>query len=1359
MAITAESSLSDETRSWCDSAEAILAAAPADCCRCLEVARQGVLLRRRWDRLDPLAEPRRQLLARLAPLENLVQQRLAQALAAGGHEALARQITEQIEADDQYLAGLLDDHESAPATCAFLAECFRDDLHWLGTQVAVLEGSQGVDFLGRILLEEEAIERELDGWKWGRSGKSAPRLRAAAQRLRHSALARQVQALLRQPAPVDPSGWLQRWQASSRLLMRLTPMVSVEGLADAPGAVLAQRQRAVAEWREVIAGYSAESRYTAIKAAADDLQDTAGEALTFLEDSDLPEAVRTLQTIDRDLDDCLETARQDKTPEMRRIAAGLRRRRSVVAGELQERRLGLRMERLFGRWFVAAMERLMLILLIAFMLLLAAEGPLLRYEASIHGVKELPPGHSTIEPVLAGIDLAICAVFLSEFILRFSLARRKWLYFRRNWLTGLVPALPWGFAAYSMHRFVLATETEWLVGLRFLRYLRLPQMARWLRIARPVLRMGRLVAFTIRASDRLVRQMAPLLNFNLVLFERAAVAAEEPIHESRLAMLRERFHYRAGELLRELPVDDRQQLVTRRIGDLEAMLSRPQTDSWEPPCGKSDEASRVLPLEHVIARLMAATPAVISDRIGRHVATSVARWCQAFDLFGVRRLPVIRDLVAASRLTDPYETTALVANRIGMLLDRALDRVYWLADLYGTVTAPQLVDSIGEYMVKSTERPARRLVLLGMAFLLVSYLLEPLLLVPTWMSEGVQRLLGTPLIVLGVLCLLPLLVGHWFRRIAGEASDFYGRVAEAQFLGATKVLKKRLARRHHAILEHRVLAAEAAWLGADTEAFQSACEAVDRLWKDYLDGAPFHHTDTRLSNQLLGNLALVSLRATRLPYDRRRQAQLRRLDLAGARLSLRGPYLWFRFISRSLAHQTAKLVVNYNAYAIPIARAATASDEEVRRYAAWLGRRMQRPPREMNWPAEFRARLEAMPVQGGRAGLDELRGFQGNEFTAIHFLSADPDLDRETRQRFGDLVADLMRRDRVDNIRRVFRTYPFHRWDADRRVFNFLAFYSRHLWGGRVLLLPLKLVVWSAIALARVIALLAEFVRDVLHPHIGDVSALEDPDPFEVAVRKVHRMRKPLVLECLRMRAEIDPEYLGCEIATRPEDAPRAPVAAIEEDLAAAGAQAGVVREFRELAAVRRRQIADFRRWRERLGLDAVSGEAARATTIAWLIDYRGIRGDLEALATVEEAMREACSSARLFPDPSLCRPTDWLYRWWNAVCINQALKRPRVAPLEPKHQARFRRLVAFRRGPLLEAVRRLGAPGARSPLDEAQRVLHEIARDPATWSRQLLVLRAVQTLSVLDLWTYRDLVAELGEYDVPNTGGLTGVN
>ena len=74
----------------------------------------------------------------------------------------------------------------------------------------------------------------------------------------------------------------------------------------------------------------------------------------------------------------------------------------------------------------------------------------------------------------------------------------------------LSPAIPVGFIAYITHpdRANLEMAGELFVLLRALRYLRLPQMARWLRIARPVLRIVRLVGFVMQASDRLVRRLA-----------------------------------------------------------------------------------------------------------------------------------------------------------------------------------------------------------------------------------------------------------------------------------------------------------------------------------------------------------------------------------------------------------------------------------------------------------------------------------------------------------------------------------------------------------------------------------------------------------------------------------------------------------------------------------------------------------------------------------------------------------------------------------------------------------------------------------------------------------------------------------
>ena len=47
------------------------------------------------------------------------------------------------------------------------------------------------------------------------------------------------------------------------------------------------------------------------------------------------------------------------------------------------------------------------------------------------------------------------------------------------------------------------------------------------------------------------------------------------------------------------------------------------------------------------------------------------------------------------------------------------------------------------------------------------------------------------------------------------------------------------------------------------------------------------------------------------------QKTLRGLDLERRRTFLRGPYLWFHSITRALSSRSARLIVDYNAHAIP----------------------------------------------------------------------------------------------------------------------------------------------------------------------------------------------------------------------------------------------------------------------------------------------------------------------------------------------------------------------------------------------------------------------------------------------------------
>ncbi len=1377
MATVAETQLADQTAAWCRRAEG-LGAAPPDWCACLDLVREGILLRRQWDRTDPEAAVRRELLAWLAAAQSVCHEQIAAGFREGEvcDPRLADRVLTRLAQDDAYLAELLEEGTHAPEAVAFAIECFRDDLHWLATQAAILDGHLGVDFLGRILLEQEALRREIDAWADRPDTVVPDEIRQAAARLRVTALTRRIEAIRSQHEVGTWEQWRRTWRSSSHLLMQAGMPAPTEVRPARAGqgergeqldpqayrSLQEHRARAMQGWSETIAGVKADDRCEALRAAAEELGDAGGETLTFLEDLPLDQAARNLEILSEDLAWCMSQMLRHWDRRLRPAWRSLRGLRRRVEGELQERRLGARLEGIFGHRAVMWWERLILVLLLLFVVMLGVE---------IAVVEELPADSLEVQDtivVLAWADLGICMVFLTDFLMRLALARRRWFYFWRNWITGLLPSIPFGFISlYAVHATAMAEAGEGFVLLRALRYLRLPRMARWLRIARPAVRMMRLIAFLIRASDRLMRQLAPLTNRNLVLFERAAIRADEPPYRTAMAAVRERFAYRAAEVTGALDHASRIQLVKTRMDDLAAMLSAPISGLVAPPADEESATAREIPLDAVVARLLSATPATISDRVGRRLARSVAQWCRVFDIFAVRGLPVIRDVVAAGRLASPYEATARVANRIGVLLKGVLDRMYWLADLYGTVTAPQLVDSIGEYMVKGSARPAKRLIMFGAAFLAIWYLST---LLPfealEFLTRKLRKVIGTPLIILGALCLIPLFLGMWFRQIAGEATDFFTRVAEAQFLSATKRLKTRRARRQHAVLSRRVLEPEIAldgrprgqvssspapaWPSGETEEIH---RAVEMLWQDYLDGAPFHSSDTKTTTQLLGNLTLASLCQTRLRLSRARKRQLERLDLANSRFSLRGPYLWFRFISRSLAQQTAKLVVDYNAHALPLDRLQSAEDEVVGRYVRWLLRRTGRTIDGLGLPAAVLRRIRddrfrasaAAEASGLRA-----EGFQGNEFTALHFLSSDRGLESDVRRRYGDAVADLMHADRRRNIRRVFRTYPLHRLPREARTVNPLAFYQRHLAGGWILLFPLKLAWWGLRVGALCLRLLWRIVRDVLNPTMAESADEVHDDPYAVAERKIQRMRAPVYLECMRLRAAFDPEYLGVLLPGVSAGRGGESAPPFEEDLARIDAEPALFDEFRQMARQRRRQVLELRRWLKRFALQGTGPRGLRAAALAYTIDFRGMRGTLEATLRLERAFDEVCSPEAGGPPRRIrgLAPRALLTRVRFRRRVGRLFRQSAFQRFPPNDQRLCRRLLYVRRGQLLRDVRRLARRRGADPGIEARSLLESVARDPTTWTRQLVILRAVQTLSVLDLETYRELTAELGEYE-----------
>ena len=186
------------------------------------------------------------------------------------------------------------------------------------------------------------------------------------------------------------------------------------------------------------------------------------------------------------------------------------------------------------------------------------------------------------------------------------------------------------------------------------------------------------------------------------------------------------------------------------------------------------------------------------------------------------------------------------------------------------------------------------------------------------------------MLILGSVCFFILGLGWWLQRMAREATEFYERSAQAQFLSLTEIIRSRYLERDAKLLCVRVLGPERklmlpeepaseesqvrqvlgrihqslveAHLGSGNGGGWRGLDTVMLLYRDWLDGAILHDNDTRSTSQLLGSPAVrqvLSLSARIRPKDLK---QLYALDLVRQKSLFGGPYIWFNFVARSIAH-------------------------------------------------------------------------------------------------------------------------------------------------------------------------------------------------------------------------------------------------------------------------------------------------------------------------------------------------------------------------------------------------------------------------------------------------------------------------
>ncbi len=935
-----------------------------------------------------------------------------------------------------------------------------------------------------------------------------------------------------------------------------------------------------------------------------------------------------------------------------------------------------------------------------------------------------------------GFDAFAGCWFVAEFALKFALAPNRGSWFLRNAVTDLLPAIP--AALFLLPVDVAAVGADDALAVRLLRFLRVSQAARTVQMLRPALRFVRLALMLVRGMDGAVRKFRPVLDRTVVFLGApgGGRAMTDPRRELVYAVLRrEQIDLESG------PSSGDVAALQRRLAEA-AERARAQCGAWSgalpmPPSREvavEDACDFLWSLRaEDVARLLRPSEARSIDRMVRVVSSPPFRWLPLLSAFAVSR----------AHATQEDRIVAL-ARRVADWLMRWQERLQFFADLHGIVTGPQILDRIATAMVKASQRPAVRLLLFGGLFSVLNVF---------WEQNCLSKVVGLPLLLLGSVCSVFLVVGWWLKRVAGEASETFRLTSEAHFVSLLGMQKQRHERDDAAFLARRTLSdavpGDAASLLAsqleraragvpvDVHAFDARHEQlasrVALLYLHFLGGALLHASDVKTTEQLLANLSLENLRTQHLGHTRKDKKRLRSLRLDEGTV-FRGPFLWFRFITESVAVEASKRILEYNRRCVPLDQRASLSPERERELVAWLRSRMDPKAGRTIERESARSRASA---------------FATTEFHALHFLTVERERDAHVESVFGSDVLAALRADRRNMVRAIFGMRPADEANGSSRTFNAWRFYWSRLSHGRVLLAPLLLPLRFLRSVAWAVARVRQITREVLAPDLEMRRRVEPVATFAVAMRKIHRMKAPGLLEAIRLRVEVDPAYCGAPSSFGV--AANETVAQLERDLdflavhererAAFLAQAERNRErVQRLHAALRRLPA--------IAVDVVSPDARSdgelAVTVAWMTDRASVRTLAEAPAWLSSelptVLREGAQPGwgrrlRWFAQDVVRRsPVDAWIRGARLAMDRAGAQRLRAAYEDDR---RVRRTV--------DALRAIG-PGS-DPAVAAVAHMEEAFRHGAEVRREIVSLRAVQSLAVLDIRNYRELVFELGDY------------
>ncbi len=1048
---------------------------------------------------------------------------------------------------------------------------------------------------------------------------------------------------------------------------------------------------------------------------------------------------------------------------------GLRRLTKRFRADWVERTLSLRLHHRFGPQFEHRLDLGVLAAVLLAILLLGIEVSLSLTEEQLFQI------------LVA--DTAICVFLLSDFLLRLYFSPDRGDYFRRHWLTDLLPAIPFGAIGHGLQSLILEAET--LYALRLVRVLTI-----FLRKARPLIKLVRIVLFAARGMDRLVRRYRRLLDWNILFFEpqpQEEVGLEEDWHRLHRRLEAVRHTHLAAWDRFHVQQRFHRQLAWLSIRAADAQLQEAPIFHRRPPAIRN----RCIPVESLSKRLLRAEGDQLLELLGERFPQHINRLLWLIWLPPLRWLPPFSDLLAARREAGQNDLafTLAAARRIGARLYRLNQLAHFFADMQGVITPAQLLDRIGAALIESMRRPRNRLLILGSGFMLVSLLVE--LIHARWLEVAaawLRQTLGWPILLLGVFALIAVWLGTRLRALAQTNAEFFTRIARAKSLGLLGEIKRDRALFDQQMLLQRVLAPEARIRGLPEEAIRldqgatenlagfsrlvrqvfhlkeedsglgSLAERVYLLYQDYLHDVPFHDCNTGSLALLLGDPAVHNLRTQFLGPRAAGDQELQQLDPKQAGGFL-GPSLWPRFITLAITQYTGQLVEEYNRHALPLwARTAPPrTPEEIERFHRWLDRR------------------QGKPVQGDECQEppDRAARYATTVFTSLDFLSNDPARSAAIRQQFGEEIAELVALDRRRLIHRIFGVPPHHLREIPRRSLNPYALYQQLLANGRVFWLPFSLL-GSLMGLVKWgLRWLWHTFQDLRRPQIRCIPAEETVySDYRIARRKILRMHKPVLLASIRLRAQVDPEYLGLLL---PESEGLQPMdQALHQDLRRIQASPEERKAFQQLREQQQTALEELGELWDALAApggfisqrlqtlypdfpDHRRREALRACSLLYLANCEELRRLFQLPKLLKQCVREAIAQRGQVPqkksrfEPLWILPQVWrryryhradFQRWWERQGQHFLPK----AVDGRKARAWVMRWWLWDAGALAQLVE-LAVKNDFAPRAAALALLDRHLRNLSVLTEQLVTLRTVQTLGILELEASLHIVRGLGEY------------